>query len=360
MQQNSLFSQTIDRFMDNPMRLVICLVIFAVFYLLSRILRHKLGPWIIEKVEKRGHKGLVVLLRGLIRPAPIAVWTLGIYFALQALPLPAELSVPLHFWLNRLIRVAMIALLGWGLVGASDVGPLMMKRFQTEQFGVDQTVVTFCNRLLKGTVVVFAALMILEELGAPVTSLITSLGIVGLTISLAAKDYATNFMGGVIIIFEKPFAIGDWIQTSAGEGAVEDISFRSTVIRTLEDSQLIVPNHVLVDNPVTNFSKIQRRLAKFTIGVTYDATRFQLEELIESIRTELSHRDDVWPDSVRVQLAGFGDSSIDILVQYNARTGQMPEFLKIKEKVNLELMDLVAKAGCSFAFPSTSVYIEKK
>lgn len=360
MPQNNLFTETIDGFISNPLRLLICAAMFIVFYLVSRIIRHKLGPWLIQKFEARGHQGVCILLRGLIRPAPVAVWALGLYFALQALPLPAALSVPLHSSLTHLMRITMIALLGWGLVGASDVGPLMMQKFKSQQFGVDQTVITFCNRLLKGTVVVFATLMILEELGAPVTSLITSLGIVGLTISLAAKDYATNFLGGVILIFEKPFGIGDWIQTSAGEGAVEDISFRSTVIRTLEDSMLTIPNHILVENPVTNFSKIERRLAKYTIGVTYDATRAQLEELIDNIREELSHRDDVWPDSVRVQLAGFGDSSIDILVQYNARTGQLAEFLKIKEKINLELMDLVAQAGCSFAFPSTSVYIEKK
>lgn len=354
----SMLQQIPEHFANTPgslVQLLLCFVVFALFYLFSRVLRHKLGPWLIQKAESQNKKGLFILLRGLMRPAPILVWSLGLFFSINMLPLPVQLTVPLRAWTGMLMHIAMIGLLAWGLVGASDVGPLLGK-----QLGVDETIVSFVNRLLKGIVGVFAVLMILEDLGAPVASLITSLGIVGLTISLAAKDYATNFMGGIIIIFEKPFAIGDWIQTSAGEGAVEDISFRSTVIRTLEDSLLTIPNHLLVENPVTNYSRIQRRLAKFTLGVTYDATRDQLEALLASIRNELTHRDDVWPDSVRVQLAGFGDSSIDILVQYNARTNQMPEFLKIKEKINLELMDLVAAAGCSFAFPSTSVYIEKQ
>lgn len=343
-----------------PIQLLVCLIVFVVFYLVSRLLRYKLGPWFIKKAENRNKTGLSILLRGLMRPAPIFVWSLGLYFSLCMLPVPPALLALMHPWMDKLMRITSIALLAWGLIGASDVGPLMLHRFNSSQFGVDDTVINFVNRLLKGTVGVFAVLMILEEMGAPVASLITSLGIVGLTISLAAKDYATNFMGGIILIFEKPFAIGDWIQTSAGEGAVEDISFRSTVIRTIEDSRLTIPNHLLVENPVTNFSRIERRLAKFTLGVTYDATRAQLETLLASIRESLSKRNDVWPDSIRVQLTGFGDSSIDILVQFNVKTGQLPEFLKIREQINLDLMDLVYAAGCSFAFPSTSVYIEKK
>ena len=359
----SLLKEVPEYFLSTPgapVQLVICLAVFAAFYLFSRLLRYKLGPWFVKRAENRGKTGTAILLRGLMRPAPVFVWSLGLYFTLCMLPVPPALLSYVHPWLDRVMHIASIGLLAWGLVGASDVGPLMLHRFHSGQFGVDETVISFVNRLLKSTVGVFAVLMILEELGAPVASLITSLGIVGLTISLAAKDYATNFLGGIIIIFEKPFAIGDWIQTSAGEGAVEDISFRSTVVRTLEDSRLTIPNHLLVENPVINFSRIERRLAKFTLGVTYDATRAQLETLLASIRTSLANREDVWPESIRVQLAGFGDSSIDILVQFNVKTGSLPEFLKIREQINLDLMDLVANAGCSFAFPSTSVYIEKK
>ena len=140
---------------------------------------------------------------------------------------------------------------------------------------------------------------------------------------------------------------------------MEDITFRSTRIRTLGDAVIIVPNSVLVGGAVTNYSRIGKRLAKATLGVTYSATRPQLEALLASIRTMLAARPDVWPDSVRVQLTGFGASSIDLLVQYYARTGALADFLQVQEQVNLELMGLVQAAGCSFAFPSTSVYIEK-
>lgn len=345
---------------ENPgalLQLLTCLALFGACYLVSRLVRYKLAPWLVQCSGRRAKKFLYVFAKGFAKPLPVLVWSIGLYAALLALPLPPEYHAALRPWLNKVLEVDLIVLLAWGLVGASDIGPLMVRRVQGGlDLHLDQTVVSFINRLLKGVVVVFAVLMALETLGAPVTSLITSLGIVSLTLSLAAKDYATNFLGGVMVIFEKPFAIGDWIRTAAGEGEVEDIAFRSTTIRTVDNAALVVPNGLLVSDALTNYSRIQKRLAKATIGVTYGASRGQLEALLASIRAMLLAREDVWPDSVRVQFTGFGQSSLDILVQYYAKTAALADFLQIQEQVNLDLMGLVQQAGCEFAFPSVSVY----
>ncbi|WP_158097518.1 mechanosensitive ion channel family protein [Gemmiger sp. An194] len=341
-------------------QLAISLIVFAVSYLISRLVRYKVMPWLMNLLNKKEKKGPYVLAKGFSRPAPVAVWTTGIFLACILLPLPADLALPFGNLMSKLLRVTMICLLAWGLIGSSDLGPVLFHDVRGKlDLEVDNTVANFLNKILKGTILVFAILMLLQELGFPVGSLITSLGIVGLTLSLAAKDYATNFFGGLVVIFEKPFAIGDWIWCKDGEGEVEDIAFRSTRIRQLNDSVLVIPNSILVSNAMINYSQINRRLAKFTLGVTYDTTRSQLESLLADIRAMLAAREDVHPDTIRVQMTGFGASSIDILIQFYATTGALAEFLKIQESINLELMDLVYKNGCSFAFPSTSVYIEK-
>lgn len=342
-------------------RLLFCIAIFALFYLLSRVVRYKVMPWLVKKLGNQPKKGFFVLAKGFCKPAPVAVWVLGIFLACILFPLPADLAVPFAATMRKMLRITMICLLAWGLVGSSDLGPILFQDMQGKlELEVDNTVTSFLNKILKGTVLVFAILMLLQELNFPVGSLITSLGIVGLTLSLAAKDYATNFFGGLVVIFEKPFSIGDWIQCSAGEGAVEDITFRSTRIRQLNDTVLVIPNSILVGGALTNYSQINQRLAKYTIGVTYNTTRSQLESLLADIRTMLAAREDVVSDRIFVQLTGFGDSSIDILVQFYAKTGVLAEFLKIQESINLELMDVMERNKCSFAFPSTSVYIEKK
>lgn len=349
---------------DNPsslLRLALCVGIFVGCYLFSRLVRYKLVPWFVKKAEARTKKGMYVIAKGFAKPVPVFLWSIGLYVAFIMLPIPTDMLAALRIWLDKAFRINLIALLAWGLIGSSDIAPLMMQRVQgTLDLETDQTVTSFLNRILKGIVLVFAIVMVLDVLGFPVTSLLTSLGLVGLTVSLAAKDYASNFFGGLIVIMEKPFSIGDWIKTSAGEGAVEDISFRSTQIRTLDDSLLTVPNSILTSNPLTNYSRIQKRLAKYTLGVTYSTSREQLETLLASIRAMLAGREDVWDDSIRVQLTGFSASSIDILVQFYVRTGVLVEFLQVQEQVNLELMGLVHAAGTSFAFPSTSVYLEQK
>ena len=342
---------------ENPgalVQLAVCAALFIACYLVSRLVRYKVAPWLVSKAERRTKKVLFIFVRGFSKPLPVLVWSVGLYFALLALPLPPAYSAWLRPWLGKLLNIDLISLLAWGLVGSSDIGPLMVQRVQGGlALELDQTVTSFINRLLKGVVLVFAVLMVLEELGAPVASLITSLGIVSLTLSLAAKDYATNFLGGVMVIFEKPFSIGDWITVGNVEGEVIDINFRSTRIRSM------VPNSILINDALTNYSRIHKRLAKFTLGVTYDATRAQLEALMESIRAMLAAREDIWPDSVRVRFSGFGDSSLNILVQYYAKTGALADFLAIQEQVDLDLMGLMEQAGCQFAFPSVSVYREK-
>ncbi len=342
-------------------RLLLCVAVFALFYLLSRVVRYKIMPWIVSKLENRPKKGFFVIAKGFCKPAPVAVWIFGIFLACLLFPLPADLAFSFTSTMRKLLRISMICLFAWGLIGSSDLGPVLFQDMQGKlDLEVDNTVTSFLNKILKGTVLVFAVLMLLQELNFPVGSLITSLGIVGLTISLAAKDYATNFFGGLVVIFEKPFSIGDWIQCSAGEGSVEDITFRSTRIRQLDDTVLVIPNSLLVGNALTNYSQINQRLAKYTVGVTYDTTRPQLEALLADIRTMLRNREDIDPERINVRLTGFGDSSIDILIQYYANTGVLAEFLQIQESVNLELMDVMEQNHCSFAFPSTSVYIEKK
>ena len=102
--------------------------------------------------------------------------------------------------------------------------------------------------------IVLAAIAILSETGTNVTTIITGLGLGGLTFALAAQDTAQNLFGGLVILLDKPFAVDDWISTPNIEGVVEDITFRSTRIRTFPNALVVVPNSSLVSSPITNWS----------------------------------------------------------------------------------------------------------
>ena len=345
---------------DFWLRLLLCVGGFFIAYLFSRLVRYKLMPALVKKLKSGKNKGFYLIANGFSKPAPVFVWTVSFYLACLFLPLPTQILQPLLSVLHKLLNLTLICLFAWGLINSSDVGPLLFHDMRDRlDLEMDTTASNFLNKIIKGVILVFAGLMILQELGVQVDSLIASLGLVGLNVSLAAKDYATNFFGGLVVIMEKPFSIGDWILCPDGEGEVVDISFRSTRIRQQNNTVLVIPNSTLVNNAVTNYTEIEKRLAKFILGIAYQATKEQLDHLMQDIRSMLASRDDVHEDSIRVRFTGFGASSLDLLVQFYTKTGDYGEFLAIQEAVNFELLGLVQKNGCSFAFPSTSVYIEQ-
>ena len=135
--------------------------------------------------------------------------------------------------------------------------------------GAGDTVIRFLERIYKAVILLFAGVLVVTEIGYNVNSLIAGLGLGGLTFALAAQDSASNFFGGLVIIFEKPFELGDWISTASLEGSVEDITFRSTKIRTLANALTVVPNSKLCGEPITNWTRMKMRLAQFTLGLTY-------------------------------------------------------------------------------------------
>lgn len=343
-----------------PLRLLVCVSAFGAAYLFSRLVRFKLAPWAVRRAERGHSKMLRVLVRGFAHPAPVVVWVLGLYFAVLALPLPPAWLAGLAPWMNKLLRITLICLLAWGLTGSSDIAPLMMKNVQGKlDVEMDRTVAAFVNKILRVVVICFALVMVLGELGYNVNGLITGMGLAGLTVSLAAQDSAANFFAGLVIILEKPFRLGDWIITPQAEGTVEDISFRSTKVRTLDGSLMVLPNSVLCAEAINNGSQRRMRLYRFTIGVTYDTPKDKIELLMARLRALLAADEQVDAPSALVRLQGFGASSIDILVSCNLLTPAWDAAMAVQERLNLAILDLMQELGVSFAFPSQSLYIEQ-
>ena len=208
-------------------------------------------------------------------------------------------------------------------------------------------------------IVIIAVLIVLGEFGVNINGLITGVGLGGLTFALAAQDTASNIFGGLVIISDKPFAVGDWIQTASIEGTVEDISFRSTRIRTFDDALLVVPNSTLSSASITNWSKMNKRKVKFNIGLTYNTAPSQVKNIIADIETFLNSHKDIVSDTPLVKLDEFGSSSLNIIVMFFTSQTSLAELKRVREEINYEILDVVHRHESSFAFPSTSVYMEK-
>ena len=175
----------------------------------------------------------------------------------------------------------------------------------------------------------------------------------------AAQESASNLFSGIVILLDKPFSVGDWITVGDVEGEVIDINFRSTRIRSPDKTVNVITNSKICSATVQNAALRTMRPYKFTLGVTYSTTRPQLEKLMQDLQAMLDASPLTNHGTNIVQLASFGDSSINILISAYLLTNVYAEFLQMQNDLNLNIMDIMQADGVDFAFPSTSGYIEK-
>lgn len=333
-----------------------CVILFLIFLLLSLLYRYKAVAVILKFAKKLRGTSWEDLLHALVRPISALLLTIGIILALWHLPLPADALASLRVLLSKILRLVCLWLFCWAGFGIVDNVPIFQFRF----LGNAEAVRRMLRRTVKVLFVAFALLAVLDAFGFPINSLIAGLGLGGLTISLAAKDTASNLFSGLVLLVERPFAIGDWVTCAGVEGTVEDITFRSTKIRTLANTLTVIPNSLVSAGFISNGSERKMRMAEFTLGICYDTPRPAIEQVLADLRSLLTGCEDIVSDTVVVRLTGFSASSIDIFVRYYTKTTNYNDYLEICEKLNLKIIDIMAKNGVQFAFPSTTVYFGDK
>ena len=199
----------------------------------------------------------------------------------------------------------------------------------------------------------------LQVWGINVTALVASLGIGGLAFALAAKDTVANLFGSFSLLADRTIRIGEWIIVNNVEGVVEDIGMRTTKIRSFGKSLITVPNHVIANNPIENFSRRGIRRIKMNVGLTYSTTTEQISQIVSDIKQMLlDHEGISHDDTLLVNFESFGDSSLNIFIYCFTNTANWEDYLKTREDINLKIMQIVEKNGSSFAFPSQSIYVE--
>ncbi|MAJ23426.1 MAG: mechanosensitive ion channel protein MscS [Candidatus Pelagibacter sp.] len=215
---------------------------------------------------------------------------------------------------------------------------------------------------LKILIFILGLAAVLELWGIKIGPIIAGLGLFGVAVALGAQDLFKNLISGILVLVEKRFKIGDWILVEGIiEGIVERIGFRSTVIRKFDKSLAIIPNFQFAENAVINVSQTTNWLISWIITLQYDTTIEQLKTIRNQIEDHITKSDDYNTDiGIAVRVDKFSDSSIDMYVRCFTKTDSWNEWLSVKEKLAIEIKQIVEKNGASFAFPSQSIYVEKK
>ena len=277
-------------------RAVCAAVIVFAGLLAGWLLRRKIFPAL--QARSWHFAATPILLRSLQSPLERMAFYSGLYLALTSLPW----AIPgLTKFLFTAYKIAAALLFCQGLYNASEVADLLLASCSPE-IRSNKTLRSLLDTTYKVLVIILGVATCAQIVGFPIGSIVAGAGLVGLTISLAAQESASNLFSGIVILLDKPFSIGDWITVGNVEGEVIDINFRSTRIRSMDHSVVIITNSQICASTVQNAALRTMRPYKFTLGVTYGTSRAKLEQLMADLTAMLEASEYVEKGSALVRL----------------------------------------------------------
>jgi len=336
-------------------QILIGLGIFLIFLLfrgfISKVIIRRL-----ENIAKRTTNKLddtfVAAMKGPARFFPIVI---GFFIASYYL----EFSPESQIFVDNLNKTLMTVLIFWLL--HQFIQPVSYLIGGLEKI-LTRELINWIFKALKILIIILGAAAVLELWGIKIGPIIAGLGLVGVAVALGAQDLFKNLISGILVLVEKRFKVGDWILVeNIIEGIVESIGFRSTVIRKYDKSLAIIPNFYFAENAVINVSATTNWIISWVITLQYNTTVEQLKKVRDEIEKYITtHKDYKISLGHAVRVDKFSDSSIDMYIRCFTVTDDWDEWLKVKERLAIEIKQIVEKNNASFAFPSQSIYVEKK
>ncbi len=291
------------------------------------------------------------------RPIGNYVLLFGLFVITGILDLPVD---PVDFpnVVRTVIEILVVLNTIWLFLRLTDIfGTYLFSKLARTSSRLDEQIEPIIRKTIKVFFVIVGAVYVIQALGYSISGVVAGLGIGGLAVAMAAKDTLSNFFGSIMILSDRPFRVGDWIRADQNEGVVEEIGFRSTRIRTFPKTLITIPNSVIANTAIDNFSRMPKRRVNMTVGVTYSTTADQMERLVWAIENILKNHEGVDKEFMLVNFTDFGSSSLDVLVYYFTATVLWAEHLRIRQEVNLLIMRLVDEMGLAVAFPTRTVHL---
>ena len=296
-------------------------------------------------------------VQSLKKPLTLIPLGIGIYALVEALPLPETYAD----YGSLLVQTYFYLAVFWSI--AASIDPL--RDFIGEKYDfLSPTLRAWIFRAIKFVAYLIGVVSVLELWGIDAASIIAGLGLFSVALALGAQNFFKNLIGGLLIIGEKRFKQGDWINVEGvAEGSVEKIDFRSTLIRRFDQAPVFVPNSVLSDSEIINFSEMPFRRIMFNVGLIYQTTPETILAIRKDIESYVAANDDLAnadEATTTVRVTQFNDSSIDMLVYCFTRSTKWHDFCIARENLILEIMKIVKKNGSDFAYPTSTIHLEKE
>lgn len=337
-------------------KLFMNIVIAILIILFCKIISPKIAYILIKMFHLKEKDKNKIKQNAFYKPIKSFFVILSIYIATLFFAIPENIKLIIM----KAFKICIIFLTARGFANLFDISSETFHKIKNKlNFHGNDTLVNFASKILKALVYIIAGFIIISELGYDLSGLVAGLGISSVVIALAAQDIAKSLFGGICIILDKPFNIGDYISVNNFEGTVEDITFRTTRIRTTSKDLIVIPNSEISGASIINSSRKEARLYNLLLTLELSTPLEKVADFKEQIITLLNSNEYVLKDSIKVFFDTISTNGIDVKIIFHTTIVDYVQFLKFKEDMNFSILDLAQKNDIELAYDSKTIYLKK-
>ncbi len=302
--------------------------------------------------KSSGNKQYPAEFVGLLRsPFELLLLVITVLLAFDRIDLPVDWTFKFGksiYIVEQIIvslgKFVLIVSLTWIILRSADfIGFVLLETAKSHHDYNGEQVVKFFKDIIKVFIGIVSLLVLLGSVfGMDITSLITGLGISGLAIALAAQETIANLIGSIVILLDKPFTVGDLIESDKIKGVVEEVGFRSTKIRTLEKTLLTVPNKKLVDTALNNISQTGIRRVKTILNIESITKHETVKKIIDEFKNKIDQNGETG-ENHQVTFSDIVDYNLQITIVYFVLTHDLDAAAHVKEELNYKFLETIEK-----------------
>lgn len=345
--------------LDTIIDYLFAIAIILVFFLFSELFATIIVKIFYKPKKDSKTKGKINYKKNNIyKPLLYFFRILGIYIGLLIINLPDNALL----FINKIFKICVIILVTHFIACLfSKNSPFYMPLRKKLNLSKDDAIISLISKILRVIIYLVGAVIVISEIGYDINGLIAGLGLGGVVVALAAQDTAKNLFGGFVILLDRPFIVGNWIELPESdiEGTVEDITFRSTRIRTFKDAVITIPNSTISNASIINWSKMNTRRINFDIDITADTPLKKVSDVINKIKILLENHPNVDNQNMYIHFNEISSNGYRLMIWYFSKLTTYSDYLDLKENINYQIMSILKSENVKIAYNTYDIHITK-
>lgn len=338
---------------QNTIDLIIAVAIVAVLDIFS-----PLFSYIILKILNFKKNSNEIRDNIFYMPLKVFFRVSGIYWAILFLKPTFAFSENFIIGVTKLYKIAVTITFANSLANSITRKSKLIKLIKEKSDkDINDSTTTILVRIIKVLIYMVAVFIVFAEIDYDLSGLVTGLGLGSVVLTLAAQDTIKNLLGGIIIFMDKPFLVGETIKFSDYQGTVEDMTLRSTRIRTVDNSVIQIPNSLIASASVENLSKVQKRRYILNLELVLDTKLEKIDILKSRIYQILMKNEEVFKDSINIHFTEIGTNGFNIMVVCYFNVSDYMEFLDLKEELNKNIMRIINEEKIGLAYMPKGMFL---